>query len=136
MAIFAATDYVIQFAGTDWSDWVTSVGLPITAAELDTSAFGDTYDTYIGGRKSFQMPVTFHQDFVDNGLDEVMFAAIGTVITFAVKPTSSAISASNPEYQGSVLVTEWDPVAATYGDLAVVQVTWRGTGAITRDVTA
>jgi len=135
MAIFAALDYDVTFAGTNWSDWVTSVGLPISVAELDTTAFGDTYDTYIGGRKSFTMPVTFHQDFVDNGLDEVMFAALGTVIAFTVKPVATTVGTGNPEYQGSVLITSWDPVAANYGDLAVVSVTWRGTGAITRDVT-
>jgi hypothetical protein len=135
MAIFAATDYKITFATTDWSDWITSVGLPITAAELDTTAFGDTWTTAIGGLKSFSMPVTFHQDFVDNGLDEVMFAAIGTVIPFTVAPTSSTVGTGNPEYQGSVLITSWDPVAATVGNLATVSVTWKGTGAITRDVT-
>lgn len=134
MAIFAATDYTITFAGTDWSDWVTSVNLPITVAELESTAFGDTWTERIGGLKSGSLTVNFHQDFVDNGLDETMWNAIGTSIAFTVKPTSSATGAGNPVYSGSVLVTEWNPINASVGDLATVSVTWPCTGAVARAV--
>jgi hypothetical protein len=135
MAIFAATDYKITFAGTNWSSYVTSVNLPITVAELETTAMGDSWTERIGGLKSFSLAVTFHQDFVDNGLDEVMWSAIGTNIAFAVAPTSATIGAGNPEYQGTVLVNAWEPIGASVGDLATVTVTWPGSGAIVRDVT-
>lgn len=134
MAIFAATDHVITFAGTAWSSYVTSVSLPITVAELDSTAMGDTWTERIGGLKSAQVTVNFHQDFVDNGLDEVMFAALGTSIAFTVKPTSSATGAGNPVYSGNVLVTEWSPINSTVGDLAQVSVTWPATGAVSRAV--
>lgn len=135
MAIFAATDYYIAFAGTEWSDYVTQVDLPIEVADLVTTAFGDTWDERIGGLKSFTMGVTFHQDFVDNGLDEVMFAALGTVITFALRPVNTTIGTGNPEFQGSVLVSQWTPIGASVGELATVTVSWPGSGAIVRDVT-
>lgn len=132
MAIFAATDYTITFAGTDWSDWVTSVNLPITVAELESTAFGDTWTERIGGLKSASITVNFHQDFVDNGLDETMFNALGNSVAFTVKPTSSATGAANPVYSGNVLITEWNPINATVGDLAQVSVTWPCTGAVSR----
>jgi hypothetical protein len=134
VAIFAATDYTITFAGTDWSDWVTSVSLPISVNVLDTPAFGDTWMEHIGGLKSFQCQVTFHQDFVDNGLDETMFAALGTSVAVTVKSTSASTSANNPVYSGSVLISEWNPINASVGDLAVVSVTWPGTGTLSRAV--
>lgn len=132
MAIFAATDYTITFGGTDWSDYVTSVNLPITVAELESTAFGDTWTERIGGLKSASITVNFHQDFVDNGLDEVMWTALGTSIAFTVKATSAATGAGNPVYSGNVLVTEWNPINATVGDLAQVSVTWPCTGAVSR----
>lgn len=132
MAIFAATDYTITFGGTDWSDYVTSVNLPITVAELESTAFGDTWTERIGGLKSATITVNFHQDFVDNGLDEVMWTALGTSIAFTVKATSASTSAANPVYSGNVLVTEWNPINATVGDLAQVSVTWPCTGAVSR----
>ena len=134
MPIFAATDYTITFAGTDWSDWVTSVNLPISVAELESTAFGDTWTERIGGLRSASLTVNFHQDFVDNGLDEVMWTAIGTSVAFTVKATSASTSANNPVYSGSVLITEWNPINASVGDLAQVSVTWPVTGAVARAV--
>jgi hypothetical protein len=134
VAIFAATDHTITFAGTDWSDWIASVSLPISVAELESTAFGDTWTERIGGLKSAQVTVTFHQDFVDNGLDEVMWTAIGTTVAFTIKPTSAATGAGNPVYSGSVLITEWSPVDSSVGDLATVSVTWPVSGAVARAV--
>ena len=136
MAIFAATDHVITIAGTDYSDWITQVSTPISVADLTTTAFGDTWDTRIGGLKSATITIDFHQDFVDNGLDEVLFAALGTSVAIAVKPTSAGISAANPEYQFNALVTSWTPIDSSVGDLATVSITWPVDGAITRDVVA
>lgn len=132
MAIFAATDHVITFAGTNWSSYVASVSLPITVAELESTAMGDSWTERIGGLKSAQVTVTFHQDFVDNGIDEVMFAALGTNIAFTIKPTSAATSAGNPIYSGTVMVAGWDPINSSVGDLATVSVTWPVSGAVTR----
>lgn len=136
MAIFAATDHVITIGGTDYSDWIVQVSLPITVADLPTTAFGDTWDTRIGGLKAASVTIDFHQDFVDNGIDEVVFAALGTSVAIAIKPTSAAISAGNPEYQFNVLITSWSPVNSAVGALATVSATWPVDGPVTRDVTA
>jgi hypothetical protein len=52
-----------------------------------------------------------------------------------VKPTSGAISETNPEYQFNALISSWTPVAGAVGDLATVSVTWQISGAITKDIT-
>lgn len=135
MAIFAATDVVVTINSVDYSDWCTSVELPLSAADLPTTAFGDTWDDRIGGLKSGTITINFNQDFVDNGIDESIYGLLGTVVACTVKPTSAAISTANPEYQFSVLVTEWSPISASVGALATVSVTWPLSGAVTRDVT-
>lgn len=136
MAIFAALDVVVTINSVDYSDWCTQAEVPISVADLPTTAFGDTWDERIGGLKSGTATFTFHQDFVDNGLDESIFALLGTVVPCTIKPTSAAISTANPEYQFSVLINDWKPIAASVGDLATVSVTWPISGAVVRDVTA
>ena len=78
------------------------------------------------------------QDFAvspSNSIEAVVYPLIGTVAAMTVKPTSGAISTSNPEYQFNALITSWSPVAGAVGDLATVSVTWPISGAITKDVT-
>lgn len=136
MAIFVLTDAYVSVNSVDISDYVTSVSLPFNAAQVDTTAMGDSWNTAIGGLKSGSITINLHNDFVDDGLDEDMFALLGTVTAVAVRPTSSAISTANPEYQFDVLVTEWKPVDGSVGDLAATSVTWPFAGAVTRDTTA
>lgn len=132
MAVFAATDFTITLAGTAWSSKIKSISLPISVAELSTTAFGSTWETKIGGLKSFSSSITFNQDFAASDLDATIWPLLGTVIAFTVKPTSAATGTGNPIFSGSLLVASWDPVNATVGNLAEVSVTWPGTGAVTR----
>ena len=81
-----------------------------------------------------QNPYCLINRTVDNGLDEVMWTALGTSVTFTVKSTSAATGANNAIYSGSVLITEWNPINASVGDLAQVSVTWPATGAVSRAV--
>jgi hypothetical protein len=41
-----------------------------------------------------------------------------------VRPTSSAIGATNPEYVGSYLVSEYSPFTNSVGELATTSVSW------------
>jgi aryl-alcohol dehydrogenase-like predicted oxidoreductase len=81
-----------------------------------------------------QNPYCLINRTVDNGLDEVMCTALGTSVAFTVKSTSAATGANNAIYSGSVLITEWNPINASVGDLAQVSVTWPATGAVSRAV--
>jgi hypothetical protein len=59
---------------------------------------------------------------------------IGTVVPVKVKPTSAAVSATNPEYRFDALISSWSPIAGAVGDLATVSVTWQISGVITKAV--
>jgi hypothetical protein len=65
-------------------------------------------------------------------VDVTLFALLGTVVAFTAKATSSANSATNPEYQGSILITEYTPLDNSVGDLAKASVSWPTTGTVTR----
>ena len=138
MAKLVLTDVVVTIAGTTISDHVASVTLTTDVNEVATTAFGDTAVTRVGGLKDNSIQLEIMQDFAvspSNSIEAVVYPLIGTVAAMTVKPTSGAISTSNPEYQFNALITSWSPVAGAVGDLATVSVTWPISGAITKDVT-
>jgi hypothetical protein len=126
------TDAFILINASNVSSYATSVELDVTVDDKETTAFGATAHTRIGGLKDGSIKVDFNQDVTAAGLDSIMWPLVGTVVTFEVRPTSSARSTSNPAYTGSVLVSGWNPLGNKVGDVATVSVQFPTTGAVTR----
>lgn len=134
MAVFVATDYKVTVNGTSFSDHLAAVTLDISTDEVETTAFGSTYRTRVGGLKDASISLDFHQDFGASSVDATLFPLLGTNATVVIVPTSSTVSATNPSYTGTFLVSQYQPVASNVGDLATFSVTWpvAGTAGITR----
>jgi hypothetical protein len=132
LAKFVATDYKVTINGGTVSSSLASVELPIEVDEQETTAFGSSWRTRIAGLKSGSITLEFHQDFAAGALDSILYPLLGTNATVVVVPTSGTVTASNPSYSGSFLVTSYTPYASTVGDLATVSVTWPLTGELTR----
>lgn len=117
----------------DYSDWVSKVELTTEVDEKDVTTFGSAgWMEVIGGIAKGGLAVTFKNDYVDNELDEDLWALFGTVVTFATKPTSAAVSSNNPSYSGSVLIKELKPINGAVGDVAEMDVSWPTSGVISR----
>lgn len=132
MATFAATDYDILINSVNMSPMARSASLPLTAAELDNTAFGSTFHSRIGGLKDAKLDIEWNQDFAAAQVDALLFPLFGTVTTFELRPTSGARSATNPAYTGSVLISQYTPIDAKVGDLATLQTSWPTSGTISR----
>ena len=132
MAKFIATDYSITINGASFSSSLAAVTLDITVEEQDTTSFGSTARTRIGGLKDASISLDFHQDFGASSVDTTIFPLLGSNATVVIKPTSSTVSATNPTYTAVALVTQYQPFANSVGDLATLSLSWPITGAITR----
>jgi hypothetical protein len=132
LAKFVATDYKVTINGGTVSSSLASVELPIEVDEQETTAFGSAWRTRIAGLKSGSITLEFHQDFAAGALDSILYPLLGTNATVTVIPTSGTVTASNPSYTGTFLVTSYTPFASTVGDLATVGITWPLTGELTR----
>jgi len=134
MAKFVATDYKITVNGTDFSSSLAACTLDISAEEQDTTSFGRTFRTRIGGLKDGSVKLDFHQDFGATSVDAVLFPLLGSQATVVIVPTSGSVSATNPSYTGVYLVSQYSPFASSVGDLATLSVSWNtaGTAGITR----
>lgn len=132
MAKFAATDYFVSINGTDFSQNLNSVELALEADDLETTAFGTTFRTRIGGLKQASLTLNFMQDFGSGSVDQVLSPLLATLATVVVKPTSGTVTATNPSYSMTALVTQYSPFASSVGDIASLSVTFPISGTVTR----
>ncbi|MGH2710618.1 MAG: radical SAM protein [Actinomycetota bacterium] len=133
MSVFAFTDGFVSVNGVDLSDHVAQISISTEAADLDDTAMGDTYHSRIGGLKDWSVTLQFHQDFAAGEVDATLFPLLGTTTAVIIRPDNSdGVSATNPNYSGSVLVNDYKPLDGSVGDLAGVSVTWPGAGTLTR----
>lgn len=132
MPKFVATDYVVTIGTANFSSLLAAVTLDITTDEQETTAFGDTYRTRIAGLRDASLTLDFMQDFGAGAVDATLFPLIGSAVSFSIKPTSGTVTATNPSYSGTALVTQYQPFASNVGDLATLSVTWPVSGAVTR----
>ena len=147
MARIVLTDVEVTFqaagavSATDISDHVASVTLGSTYDVLETTAFAggnvpQAAKTRTPGLVDNSVTLEFHQDFAASSIEATIYPALGTVAAITVRPTTGAVSATNPEYQFNAVVSEWTPLNGAVGELATASVTWPITGAIVKDVTA
>ena len=133
MAVFVATDYDIVIGGTNLSDRITAVDLPVEVDTQESTNFDSSgWKENTPGLKSGSITIGFNQDFAASETDATLWPLLGTATTIVVKPTSSAVGSTNPSFTGSFVVTSLTPVAGKVGDLATQNVTWPLTGALTR----
>jgi hypothetical protein len=132
MAKFAATDYFVSISGTDFSSSLNSVELAEEADNLETTAFGSTWRTRIGGLKQASLTLNFMQDFAAGSVDATLNPLLGSIATVIIKPTSGTVTATNPSYTMTALVTQYSPFASSVGDIATLSVTWPVSGSVTR----
>lgn len=124
MATFSATDYRVEVNSVVLSGWCTSVDYPIEYAELEDTAFGDVARSRVAGLQDVNLTLNFNQDFAASAVDSTIFAALKTVVTVKLRPTSGAIAATNPEYVADFLVSKYSPFNAQVGELATTSVQW------------
>ena len=134
MAKFVLTDASVTLNSVDLSDHVSSVTLEITAEEITTTAMGSTFVERTGGLKSGNLSIEFQQDFAASEVDATLWPLLGSTTAFEVKPTSGAVSSTNPKYSGNVLVNQHIPVANGVGELATMSISFPTSGTISRNV--
>ena len=134
MAKFVSNDYKITINGTDFSQSIAQVNLEISSDDVETTAFGGTFRTRIGGLKDGTLQLDFMQDFGAGSVDAVLFPLIqnNSLATVVLTPTSGTVSATNPSYSALCLVNQYTPFASSVGDLATLSVSWPTSGTVTR----
>lgn len=122
----------VEVNGTDFSDHVQAVTVTMSKDEVETTNFSGSGRERVAGLQDNSFEIEFQQDYAAASTDAVLFPLWNneTEFTVKVRPTSSAISTSNPEYSGTCVLLEYTPLAGDVGDLSTTEVTFnvqRGT---------
>ena len=148
MARIVLTDVDVELNGQPIGEYISSVTLNTPEDVVETTAFGPVgARTRTSGLKDHSVALEFHNDFASGAMEQIIDTiGIGQLTNLVVKPTSAAISTTNPAYRadgsgsgatkaGQVLISEWTPLNGAVGELSTVSVTWPISGQIVKDTT-
>jgi len=131
MGIFAVTDVRVEINSVNLTDHLTDIDVDDQFAELLTTNMASGGNTErIAGLRDGKITLMFQQDFASAKVYATISPLLGTLTTIKVRPHSTSISATNPSFEASYLISNWKPVAGKVGELDVMQVTWPRSGGL------
>lgn len=126
-------DATVSIGGTDYSSFVRSVQLNYGVEEIDDTVMGDDTRSAAGGLEEWGGTITFLAGEASGEPNNDIFSQIGSTVTVAVKRDSAATAADNPEYSGTALLTQENPVEGTVGDQQTFSVDFTSAGDLSRN---
>ena len=124
MAIFLSNGVVVTLNSVVLSDHVTSATINRSFDELEVTAMGDTAHKFVKGLEASTITLDFLNDTAASNVLATLQAAWGTTVTLLLKQTSAIVSATNPEYQTTVLVNNTTDINGAVGDISSQSLTF------------
>ncbi len=120
----------------DLQDQCTMAVINYVLEQLETTAFGDAARKYgastVTSLQNNSIEVELYQSYAASETEATIFGLVGIQTTVVVKPTSAAVSATNPSYTltGCYLESH-TPINASLGELSTLTLTFTG-GVLTK----
>jgi hypothetical protein len=120
---------------TDITDQVTAVTVNFVVEALEDTAFGSTARTNTGGLQNNSASITLYASYASSESYAVLSALVGTKCFIRVKPTSAALSATNPGFElTNTFLSALPVVNSNLGELSVYEIELMG-GTYVADIT-
>jgi hypothetical protein len=117
----------VTINSVDLSDQCTAATITYTVEALENTAFGSTSRTYTGGLANNSVTVTLYQSYAATETEVSVYSLVGTTTTLVIKPSSAAVSSTNPSYTLSTAYLEsHTPINASLGELSTIDLTFTG----------
>ena len=127
MAQLVLTNASITVNSVDLSDRANSVTLTYEVDSVEVTAFGDSGHKFAGGLQNISCEISFQQDFAASEVEATIYSLVGTTTTVVIKPTSAAVSSTNPSYTiSNAFLGAHTPVMGAVGELAMTELTFTG----------
>lgn len=134
MAVLSLTDASITINSVALSSKANSVTVNYEIESIDATSFGSSgARAFIGGLQNNSVEIALMQDFATSQTEATIYPLVGTNTTVVIKPTSGAVSATNPSYTITAFLASHTPVAGGVGELAMTTLTLTG-GTITKAI--
>ena len=135
MAIFLSNNVVVTLNSVALSDHVTSATINRSFDELEVTAMGDTAHKFVKGLEASTITLDYLNDTATSNVLQTLQAAWGTTVPLTLKQTSAVVSATNPEYQTTVLVNNTTDINGAVGDISTQSITFTCNSPIVVDTT-
>ena len=135
MAIYLSNGVVVTLNSVALSDHVTMATINRVFDELEVTAMGDSAHKFVKGLEASTIQLDFLNDTAASNVNATLQAAWGTTVPLTLKQTSAAISATNPEYQTTVLVNNTQDINGGPGDISTQSITFTCNSPIVVDTT-
>lgn len=125
MAKFIIKNPVLSVNGVDLSDHASAATVHTERDVVDVTSFGAVNKEKLLGLGDATISIDFFQDFAAAEVDATLWPLSQTDTPFvvAIKPTTAAISATNPEYRlDGALLSNYDPIAGNVGEASTTSV--------------
>ena len=126
MAITMSNNVSGTFNSVDLSDHIREISVNMDADDLDATGMGATSKTHIPGLRDDRIEVTFLADWAASKVDATLAPLVGSATGFpiVIKPTSAAVSTTNPSYTVTACLFNYQPIDATVGEISMPKVTF------------
>jgi hypothetical protein len=127
MAKIVLKNAFISVDGVTLSDHVSSVTIETVFDEVDVTAFGAAYKEILQGLGDATITLSVFQDFAAASVDATLWplSQSGAGFPVIVRPTSAAVSATNPQYNMTGVLLNYSPIAGDVGAASKTDVTIR-----------
>jgi hypothetical protein len=118
---------VVTVNSVDLSDQCTAATINRTFEALENTSFGDTSRKFTAGLQVLEVTLTLYMSYAATETYATLNALVGTTTNIEIKPTSAALSATNPNIVITGAYLETLPViSAGMGELSTIDITFTG----------
>lgn len=121
MAIFMGNKVAVVVGTTNTiTSFVNTVSLNRELDVVDITAMTDTVANAITGVERSTLNLELYNDFAASSVNSLFEDALGTKLNIKLVPVSGAVTATNPSYTMSVLISNWTPINGSIDGVASV----------------
>jgi hypothetical protein len=118
---------LVTVNAVDLTDQCSAANLTRVIEALESTSFGKTARTYVGGLENSTLTLTMYNSFAATEVYSTLAALVGTATTITIKPTSAPTSATNPLSTLTGCYLETLPIInASLGALDTIDITFTG----------
>jgi hypothetical protein len=124
MAIFMGNKVAVIVGTSTISSFVSTVSLNREVEAVTITAMNDTVQNMIGGIEVSSISMEIFNDFAAASVNSLFEDAIGSKLAIKLIPVTGTVTATNPSYSMSCLITQWTPISGSTDSAALASVTF------------
>ena len=122
MAIFMGNKVAVIVGTTTITDHVSTVSLTREIDQVEITAMSNDIQNMIGGVERPTLSLELFNDFAASSVNSLFEDALGTKLNIKLIPVAGTVTATNPSYTMSCLISSWTPVNGAIDSVASVSV--------------